>query len=116
MTMNTKQFLADVIDSWNSHDLEKILSHYSDDFELTSPGIKNILGIDSGTLKDKTNVRKWWRRVLDKVPDLRFELIDIAESADSIAMIYKSSHNNKIVASIFHFNEDEKIKKEIFYQ
>ena len=30
-------FAADWIDAWNSHDLERILGHYSDDFEMCSP-------------------------------------------------------------------------------
>ena len=32
-----EHFAADWIDSWNSHDLGRILSHYTDDFEMSSP-------------------------------------------------------------------------------
>ena len=31
------QFAEDWIAVWNSHDLEAILSHYTDDFEMSSP-------------------------------------------------------------------------------
>lgn len=41
------------IDSWNSHDLDRILSHYSDDFEMSAPFIIRILGESSGVLKGK---------------------------------------------------------------
>lgn len=34
-----EHFAADWIDSWNSNDLGRILSHYTDDFEMTSPVI-----------------------------------------------------------------------------
>ena len=31
------EFAQEWIDSWNSHDLDRILSHLSDDFEMKSP-------------------------------------------------------------------------------
>ncbi|MDP3877197.1 MAG: nuclear transport factor 2 family protein [Methylobacter sp.] len=34
-----EHFANDWIDSWNSHDLQRILSHYADDFEMSSPVI-----------------------------------------------------------------------------
>jgi len=34
-----EHFAADWIDSWNQHDLERILLHYTDDFEMSSPRI-----------------------------------------------------------------------------
>ena len=48
-------FANDWIESWNSHDLDRILTHYSDDFEITTPMIKIFLGIDTGTLQGKQN-------------------------------------------------------------
>ncbi|MDP9013943.1 MAG: nuclear transport factor 2 family protein [Pseudomonadota bacterium] len=32
-----EEFAKEWIDAWNSHDLERILSHYADDFEMSSP-------------------------------------------------------------------------------
>ena len=40
MNVNYKQFAKEWIESWNSHDIDKILNHYSDDFEITTPMIK----------------------------------------------------------------------------
>ena len=37
-------FAADWIDSWNSHDLSRILSHYSEDIEMSSPVIVEVVG------------------------------------------------------------------------
>ena len=30
-----QEFASDWIDSWNTHDLERILAHYTDDFEIS---------------------------------------------------------------------------------
>jgi len=46
-------FAADWIESWNAHDLDRILSHYIEDFEMSSPLIIKIVGERSGTLKGK---------------------------------------------------------------
>lgn len=32
-----QEFAAEWIAAWNSHDLERILSHYAEDFEMASP-------------------------------------------------------------------------------
>ena len=38
------EFAADWIDAWNSQDLERILAHYADNFEMSSPGIVKVAG------------------------------------------------------------------------
>jgi ketosteroid isomerase-like protein len=115
METNLRQFAMDLVDSWNSHNLNNILNHYSDDFELVSPNVKAKLNINSGIIKGKENVRVWWERVLKNVPDLSFEFIDIAESLDSFVLIQKSSHNKKITVSNFFLNVNGQIIKEIYF-
>ena len=83
---NINKFADDWISSWNSHNIEQILSHYSNDFEITTPMIKTLLNIDSGTLKGKENVKEYWISALHKVPDLNFELLDVAASVNSVAL------------------------------
>ncbi len=114
MSRNFGEIAHNIVDSWNSHDLERILSHYSEDFELTSPLIRQALNIETGMIKGKERVREWWRSVLNKVPDIHFEFVDIAESVECKALIQRSSHNNKNVVSIFWINDDDLIEKEIY--
>lgn len=33
----SQEFAREWIAAWNAHDLERILSHYTDDFEMSSP-------------------------------------------------------------------------------
>jgi SnoaL-like domain len=66
-------FARDWIDSWNSHDLERILAHYSDQFEMSSPVIIQVAGEPSGTLKGKDAVGAYWAKALSLIPDLRLE-------------------------------------------
>lgn len=50
------RFAQEWIDAWNSHNLERVLSHYADDFEMSSPYIAQIAGEPSGVLKGKPAV------------------------------------------------------------
>lgn len=50
------KFATDWIDAWNKHDIGRILAHYADDFEMSSPVIIKLTGERSGTLKGKVDV------------------------------------------------------------
>lgn len=55
-----EHFAAEWIDAWNSHELNRILSHYADDFEMSSPIIVQLVGEPSGTLQGKKKVGAHW--------------------------------------------------------
>src|SRR6476619_6538372 len=102
----SEQFARQWIDSLNSHDLGRILSHYSDDFEMSSPLIINIAGEPSGMLKGKAAVGEYWKKALHLVPHLRFELIETLVGVNSVTVYYKSARG--LSAEVFHFNLDRK--------
>ena len=112
MKIDSKNFAKEWIESWNSHDLDKILQHYTEDFEITTPMIKVALGIETGTLKGKENIRKYWEAAFKKVPDLHFELKEVTESVNSIAVYYKSVLD-KMAIEVFFFDENGKVSKVI---
>jgi ketosteroid isomerase-like protein len=39
-----ERFAKEWIAAWNSHDLDRILGHYEDDFEMSSPVIPALVG------------------------------------------------------------------------
>ncbi|UCA61616.1 nuclear transport factor 2 family protein [Chryseobacterium rhizoplanae] len=108
--MNHQEFAQMWVNAWNSHDLEDILSHYSDDIEITTPMIAMSTGGKESSLKGKDAVREYWRKALDKFPDLRFNLIHSTEGVGSVALFYKSIMDKHAVEVMF-FNEEEKISK-----
>jgi len=105
-------FAKDWIDSWNSHDLDRILDHYSDDFEITTPMIKTFLKIDTGTLKGKQNIKEYWSAALKVLPDMTLELVDVVISINSIALYYKTVMEKMAIEVIF-FDSSGKINKAI---
>ncbi|HVN96394.1 MAG TPA: nuclear transport factor 2 family protein [Syntrophorhabdaceae bacterium] len=115
MTTNYAQIIKELDKAWNARDIDRILEFYSDDFELSSLHVKDKLGVEDGTLNGKPKVREWWKRVLTNVPDLSSQLISVAEGVDSVAYIFRTSYSNSIVASIFFFDSEGKIRKELFH-
>lgn len=105
-----EQFAADWIDSWNRHDLDRILAHYEDDFEMSSPYISQIANEPSGTLRGKTAVGSYWGKALQLIPELHFELISTLVGVDSITLYYKGAQG-RWVAEVFHFNGNQKVVK-----
>ncbi|WP_293871109.1 nuclear transport factor 2 family protein [Flavobacterium sp.] len=108
--MNTQKFAKEWIESWNSHNLEEILSHYAEDIEITTPMIKLAIGGETDTLKGKENVSNYWRKALKNIPDLHFELYDVTFCVNSIALYYKSVMNKKAIEVMF-FDESGKVNK-----
>ena len=105
-----ERFAADWISSWNAHDLERVLSHYADDFEMSSPIIIQIAGESSGTLHGKAAVRSYWSAALELMPDLHFELISVLAGVRSITLYYKGARGRP-AAEVFHFGPDEKVTR-----
>jgi hypothetical protein len=87
---HARQFAQEWIAAWNAHDLERVLSHYTDDFEMSSPFIAAFAGDPSGTLKGKAKMAAYWEDALRRVPDLRFELLEVFTCVDSISIYYKA--------------------------
>ena len=102
-------FAADWIDAWNTHDLDRVLSHYTDDFDMSSPVIIKVAGEPSGTLRGKEAVGSYWAKALQLIPDLHFELISTLVGVNSIMLYYKSARG--LSAEVFHFNRDGKVTR-----
>ncbi len=102
------QFAQKWVEAWNAHDLDRVVSHYTDDFEMSSPFIASFTGEASGTLKGKAQVRDYWQAALDRMSDLRFELLEVCVGVDSIAIYYNAVLGKRAV-EVFFFDESGKV-------
>ena len=90
-----RQFASEWIDAWNSHDLERIMSHYSDDVVLTSPVAARLLNIADGTVTGKSALRSYFQKGLEAFPQLRFELIEVMWGLTSVVLHYRNQAGTK---------------------
>jgi hypothetical protein len=104
-----EQFAEAWVAAWNAHDLERILAHYEDDFEMSSPAIARLAGEPSGVLKGKQAVTEYWAAALKKYPELRFELLHVLRGTSSVTLVYEGVLG--LSAEVFHFADSGKVAK-----
>ena len=84
------------IAAWNSRDLERVLTLYAEDAEMTSDKIQ-AFGFDStGTLASKAKLLAYWGKGRELLPDLHFTLIDLFISPDSLVVFYANERGARI--------------------
>ncbi len=111
-TTKAQAFAHAWVTAWNRHDIDEILSHYAEDFEMTSPFISERTEGKTSTLYGKKAVGDYWIAALQRFPELHFELLDVLTSRNSLVIYYKSVMD-KMAAEIFVFDECGKVVKSI---
>lgn len=96
-------FASEWLQAWNAHDLDRILAHYSDDFEMVSPVIVQVTGNQEGRLQGKHAVGAYWAKALTLFPNLQFTHICTLVGVNSVAIHYLGA-TGKRVAEVFQFN------------
>lgn len=88
--METANFTTEWINAWNSHDLNTIIDHYSEDIDFASPIIQQM-GIDAtGKISNKADLKEYFSKALLKYPDLHFEFYHELKGVSSLVLFYKS--------------------------
>ncbi|PKM23264.1 MAG: nuclear transport factor 2 family protein [Gammaproteobacteria bacterium HGW-Gammaproteobacteria-14] len=100
---SAQEFATEWIEAWNSHDIDRILSHYADDFEMNSPVIARRVGVASGVLQGKDQIRPYWQQAFEEYPDLEFKLLQVLQGVSWMTIYYLGARG-KEVAETFIFN------------
>ncbi|MES2732795.1 MAG: UPF0158 family protein [Bacteroidota bacterium] len=107
-SMTKQAFALEWIAAWNSHDIDRIMSHYSNDIDFCSPIIVRLLNQPDGTITDKDELKHYFLKGLAAYPDLHFELHHILEGLNSLVLIYQSV-NNTLSAEFMELDNEMKI-------
>ncbi|VAW32097.1 hypothetical protein MNBD_CHLOROFLEXI01-5326 [hydrothermal vent metagenome] len=83
------------IESWNTHDLEQIMSHYDENIILISPVAATILNDPIGVIFGKTALRAYFKKGLEAYPELNFQLIDVLWGLNSVMLYYINQKGTK---------------------
>jgi len=97
------------VEAWNAADLDRILSHYADEFEMGSPLIGERMGVESGRLLGKDAVRPYWAIGVSADPPPRFELIDVFSGIDVVAILYRNVNRNRLVIERLRFDSERRV-------
>jgi hypothetical protein len=77
---------------------------------MSSPFIAKTVSESRGKLTGKTAIAAYWKKALNNLPDLRFELIEVLFGVDSICIYYHSVLNMRGV-EWFWLDSEGKVKK-----
>ncbi len=102
------QLANEWIAAWNSHDLERILSHYTDDFEMRSPLIVERGLSAEGVLRGKEDIRAYWSEGLAAVRPLRFELLGVYAGVNQVVIHYRSV-GRRLVTEVLELDDQHRI-------
>jgi hypothetical protein len=96
------------LNAWNTHNIEAIMSHYSEDVVFYSPFIQKINNDPSGCIKGVAALKAYFQKALLAYPDLNFESYHVLEGVNSVVLYYKSV-GNRLAAEMMLLNEDGKV-------
>jgi ketosteroid isomerase-like protein len=106
-----QHFAEEWVASWNSHDLDRVLNHYTDDFSIETPMALKIQPESQGILKGKAAIRIYWTMGLQLIPDLEFKIIDVLTGIDSLSIYYLNTATGRKSVENMFFNEQGKVTK-----
>ena len=93
---------------WNSHNLDRILTYYSDDVVFRSR--KALFYIGVGEIRGKEQLRAYWQAALDVQPDLRIEIQNVFGGHKMIVIVFRN-HNNQLAAETLYFRDDGLVER-----
>jgi ketosteroid isomerase-like protein len=106
-----REFAQEWIEAWNSHDLERILSHYDDDVRLVSPIALKLLNNGDGSVHGKAALREYFRRGLEAFPTLHFDLIEVLRGVDTIVLYYANKVRGNQTAEVMQLTPAGKVSR-----
>jgi ketosteroid isomerase-like protein len=110
-----QEFAQEWVSAFNAHDIERVLSHYTEDFVIKTPVAARLLNLEDGVVAGKENVRAYWTLALEKMPDLHFELLDILIGMDGLTLYYINTGSGKKTAEVMSFNDQGMVYKVAAY-
>jgi ketosteroid isomerase-like protein len=96
-------FVRSWVEAWNSHDLERLLGHFADDVVFTSPVAAQLVEGSAGIIRGKAALRDYWREGLRRIPDLRFEVLDVYVGQATLVINYRNQ-SGKLANEVLTFD------------
>lgn len=103
-----RAFAQEWIEGWNTHDLERILSHYDDQVQLTSP-VARRFGDGTGIIRGKAALGEYFRQGLQAYPGLHFDFLDVFWGLETLVVRYINNVRGAEAAEVMLFNKEGKV-------
>jgi hypothetical protein len=101
-----EEFCDRWVAAWNAHDLELVLSHFSEDVRFSSPVARQLLDGSDGVIRGKAALREYWSEGLRRIPDLHFEVLGLYVGVNTLVINYRNQQGG-LVSEVLVFDGDE---------
>jgi|ERR1700691_3818172 len=98
-----RRFAAEWLQAWNDHDLEAILSHFSDGVVFSSPLAQRIVEGSDGVIRGIDDLRRYWSEGLRRNPELHFEVESLYVGVNTLVIQYRN-HSGGLVNEVLTFD------------
>ncbi len=105
MVTDPGAFVADWLQGWNTHALERVLAHFHDDVTFTSPVAATVLPGSGGVLHGKPALREYWTKGLELIPDLHFTVEATYVGVTALVIGYRNQRG-VLVEEVLVFDGD----------
>jgi hypothetical protein len=109
--VDARTFADEWVASWNAHDLDRILSHYSETAELLSPVAAKRLG--NGRVVGHGALRSYWSPALADGSVLHFSIVEVFAGSSAVTIVYDAilpaDLGNRRGAETFELGPDRKV-------
>ena len=99
---DSKKFAREWESAWNNHDIDTIISHYTDDIIFHSMKAVEITG--SSKVVGKSALKAYWQKALDNQKELKFQVLEVFDGANMLVLIY-SNQNDVLAAETLYFDD-----------
>jgi ketosteroid isomerase-like protein len=84
------RFAQEWLTAFNAHDIETVLEHFAEDVVFTSPVAARVVPDSGGVIRGKAALRAYWTVALERIPELRFELLGVYAGIDTLVINYRN--------------------------
>ncbi len=98
------RFASEWAEHWNSHDLDGLMSHFSDDVLWTSPVAAQIVEGSDGVLRGKAVLRAYYAEGLRLTPELHFEVLGVYQGVTTMVINYRNQRG-ALVNEVLNFDD-----------
>lgn len=96
--------------AWNAHDIDAVLSHFSDDVVFTSPVAARVLPETGGVVRGKDALRHYWTTALAQQSDLHFEMVGVYRGESTLVINYRNQRGG-LVNEVLIFDADGLVRE-----
>ena len=87
---SARRFAGHWLEARNSHDLDAVLSHFSDNVVFSSPMAVQVCEGSDGVVRGKAALRDYWAEALRRMPELHFEIESLYVGVHTLVINYRN--------------------------